>query len=1557
MKRINVWRGQAPRGIRTVNTTGFGGIVLVPTILMVLLLGAVLIACPEAGSSGGGGSQATVETTAKANVITAKWQASAGASGYTVKVTDDKGAVVFSKVVASETDKKEYELDIPLSGGKYTIIVFTKEKPDTAIATSNAIEITTAATPPEQPAITENNAVERDISITWTAPAAGKAHNGDDATIKGYTIYWKQGATVDEHTNNDGHKPVAKTADSTTLTVADDKLLGVTKYAIIVVAENTAGLRTASDLVLRNTASQAVAPGAPQDVDVVEEPTSTSITVTWKAPATLGKTKEGNDAEITGYTVYYKAGTTTITGDDITKKNVESVESTATTVTLSGLLGATKYAIAVRAKNSDDAKNSGDMSSTSEVITSTTLSGATAPGQITDLVVAASEAGTVELKWTTPTAGKVAKGTDATITKYLVYYKKYTGTTAPTTLTPGDTDEQIHEAGSVGTSKSITVHSLDPSTNYVFAVKVRNDAGKESTASNIVSATTKVGPTPPKQTTGLNATQSDATSSVVVSWTAPTDAGKAANGKDAATLNHYTLYYRKATEAESVTGAVIEFGATTAQGVNESPNLATTITDTSFGIGSGVGALEANQGYIFVIESTNSENKTSVLSKVAYIKTLSQATAPSAVSGITTALGTVANNTQPITVEWAIPTEAKHYGTNHKGATATIESYTLYYKSQYLWNDAENKAQKADELTITQAEITALKADPNAQTAIKPLTILKKDLKKTTGTPQKYSHTFDAMTYSSYVFVIVARNNVDLDSSIASTIPAAQKATTATASAQPGKITEVTATAGKADKTASSNNITLTWKVTDTGKTHKGETAELVQYTIYWKEGTSIPTDLSTIPSNNIVTLDKSAANATTHTISGLNKKTEYAFAIRATNNAGLKSDVSDTAKATTADAPPQPKELWAYGTTVTIVFDEALQATDNTKFTVTQGSTTPYTVKSAVLATDRVHLTLAKTLSGGEEITVVIEAGAVTGSTNNSNDADSKTGIVMGAVYKADNSEHQGKFSLGDYNDPGLFKLVELPGGSKPWYEIKVSAGSTSIYTLAKQQITEAVPSSGENKGSTYVGLAMDATTAAKWRGITVGSEVTITLTVYDDAGTTEFFSETVTPKKSQNGSIYSWRGLQNMQDDLGGDYKLENDIEFPEPNTKGFKKFTPVGASATSAFTGTLDGNNKKVSKLYIDHDADNVGLFGSVKAKTKDSVVVKDLILEDPTVTSKKGNVGALIGQNNIGMVSNVHVRGDTGAVSGNDNVGGLVGHNTLTGTVTGYATGAVSGNDNVGGLVGSNKGTVRGYATGAVSAGAVSGGRDDYIGGLVGYNSGTVTGYATGAVSSITGTVGGLVGTNYNGTVTGYATGTVSGASYVGGLVGSNEGDEGGTVTGYATGTVSGNQLVGGLVGSTYGTVTGYALGYVIKRIAGKANVGPGIGKTLGGTENVYVGRTSEEAGKTAGAGDHVGVIATTKPTSATKSNGAAPQGIVIEGSGRNVAADSTKTPPIVAKLYSKNEDSFSLFDFGTAEGEWTLGANDWPILNFASDFADGARTQNPSIPTKPENFHE
>jgi len=90
---------------------------------------------------------------------------------------------------------------------------------------------------------------------------------------------------------------------------------------------------------------------------------------------------------------------------------------------------------------------------------------------------------------------------------------------------------------------------------------------------------------------------------------------------------------------------------------------------------------------------------------------------------------------------------------------------------------------------------------------------------------------------------------------------------------------------------------------------------------------------------------------------------------------------------------------------------------------------------------------------------------------------------------------------------------------------------------------------------------------------------------------------------------------------------------------------------------------------------------------------------------------------------------------------------------------------------------------------------------YVGALVGDNNGTITScYATGSVSG-TNSVGGLAGYN-SGTITAcYATAAVSGTQ-VGGLVGVNFS----TINScYSTGAVSGTSPVGGLVGVNYSSV--------------------------------------------------------------------------------------------------------------------------------------------------------
>ena len=208
--------------------------------------------------------------------------------------------------------------------------------------------------------------------------------------------------------------------------------------------------------------------------------------------------------------------------------------------------------------------------------------------------------------------------------------------------------------------------------------------------------------------------------------------------------------------------------------------------------------------------------------------------------------------------------------------------------------------------------------------------------------------------------------------------------------------------------------------------------------------------------------------------------------------------------------------------------------------------------------------------------------------------------------------------------------------------------------------------------------------------------------------------------------------------------------------------------GSFQGTAFTGTFDGNGHKITNFTINGGSNcYLGLFGYINSGGS----VKNLGLEKFTVSGDILYVGGLAGGNH-GSVSNCY---STGAVSGGDEVGGLVGLNWSGSISNCYATGTVSGSWEVGGLVGINfhyYTEVNGVISNCYSTGAVSGG--DEVGGLVGYNYwSTVSNcYSTGAVSS-TSYVGGLVGNNNDGSISNcYSTGAVSGTSYVGGLVGIN-----------------------------------------------------------------------------------------------------------------------------------------------------------------------------------------
>ncbi|WP_443685034.1 hypothetical protein, partial [Phascolarctobacterium succinatutens] len=263
----------------------------------------------------------------------------------------------------------------------------------------------------------------------------------------------------------------------------------------------------------------------------------------------------------------------------------------------------------------------------------------------------------------------------------------------------------------------------------------------------------------------------------------------------------------------------------------------------------------------------------------------------------------------------------------------------------------------------------------------------------------------------------------------------------------------------------------------------------------------------------------------------------------------------------------------------------------------------------------------------------------------------------------------------------------------------------------------------------------------------------------------------------------------------------------------------------------------------------------------------------IVNSGTVIALAGGAGGIIGENSANithviMTNEGEVHGNAPAAGSREEngTGGIIGVNAVgvnisNSSLMNRVNGNVSGVANVGGIIGINYGVITGsrdannnyyqhqiYNNGKIQAGsydAESGtikadAGEENIGGLLGNNSGTLTaGYNTGVVDAgQSSNVGGIAGTNsgtldqvFNSVVTVTKTetdatdangrklydytytdgGAISGASNVGGIVGSNTA-EGQLSNAYSTTKVEGTSSVANIVGSNAGHVSniyGYA----------------------------------------------------------------------------------------------------------------------------------------------------
>lgn len=268
-----------------------------------------------------------------------------------------------------------------------------------------------------------------------------------------------------------------------------------------------------------------------------------------------------------------------------------------------------------------------------------------------------------------------------------------------------------------------------------------------------------------------------------------------------------------------------------------------------------------------------------------------------------------------------------------------------------------------------------------------------------------------------------------------------------------------------------------------------------------------------------------------------------------------------------------------------------------------------------------------------------------------------------------------------------------------------------------------------------------------------------------------------------------------------------------------------TNGGATGSSNIGGIIGTNNGNMYSGYnesIVSGKDNVGgIIG------ENDGGINYTVEEDRTVTWSKGtvenvvnatgvtgtgnNVGGLLGTN-IGSVENGR---NNGTIAGNEYVGGLVGDNASKNSVltnlVNDSSAAITGERYVGGIAGSNAGTITtgneetDETVNLINRGTITG--QQYVGGVAGSNSGTITNANNDVELNVKDSTadaeffGGIAGENTKGGIIKNATNTADvnadGATYVGGIVGQNNG----TLKDMAgnSGNVTGKDYVGGVAG--------------------------------------------------------------------------------------------------------------------------------------------------------------
>lgn len=322
-------------------------------------------------------------------------------------------------------------------------------------------------------------------------------------------------------------------------------------------------------------------------------PTSTSIALTWTAPADDGSAGTAS----TAYDVRYStspivddaafAAATAATGIPS-----PGTPGTMETMTVTGLTASTTYHFAIKA--SDEVPNT---SALSNVPTDSTMpADAIPPADILDLAAGSPTPSSIALTWTAPGDDGVA----GTATSYDIRYSSspiLTDTDYASAIVVGPTPAP----SLTGTPESFTVAGLSPLTTYHFAIKTADEIPNTSGLSNVPVTATTAAPldtTAPEAVFDL-AALSPTDTSLTVSWTAPHE-----DGTTGGAATSYDLRYSSAGPISTD----VDFAAATAVSGEPTPSAPGMLESLV------VTGLTANTTYFFALKSLDDASNASALS-------------------------------------------------------------------------------------------------------------------------------------------------------------------------------------------------------------------------------------------------------------------------------------------------------------------------------------------------------------------------------------------------------------------------------------------------------------------------------------------------------------------------------------------------------------------------------------------------------------------------------------------------------------------------------------------------------------------------------------------------------------------------------------------------------------------------------------------------------------------------------------------------------------------------------------------------------------------------------